>query len=49
VINIKTDIIAHSATVTFDDEKTGVEEMKETLKKGNYPVKGEPKFLKKKE
>ena len=45
VMNVKTDIIAHSATVSFNDEKTGVEEMKKALRKGNFPVKGEPEFL----
>jgi len=32
--------------VTFNDEKTNVEEMKKALERGNFSVEGEPQFLK---
>jgi len=31
--------------VTFDDEKTNVEQMKKALEKGNFSVEGKPEFL----
>lgn len=39
------DYTTHTATVTFDDEKTNVEEMRKALERENYPVEGEPQFL----
>jgi copper chaperone CopZ len=35
----------HRATVTFDSDVTGVEELKGALAEGGFPVKGEPEFL----
>jgi len=43
---VKTDIYKHTATVTFDDTKTSVKEMASELAKGEFPVVGEPTFLK---
>lgn len=43
--NAVADHETHTATVTFDDEKTSVEQMKEALDTDNYSVKGEPKYL----
>jgi hypothetical protein len=34
------------ATVTFDDTKTTIEKIMETLMKGGYPLQGRPEFLK---
>ena len=42
---VKTNHRAHTATVTFDDEKTGVDEMLKALEEGGYPVQGKPEFL----
>jgi|GEM_PF-480737 len=33
-------------TLTFDSEKTTIEAIKDALKKANYPVSGEPEFIK---
>jgi copper chaperone CopZ len=34
------------ATVTFDDTKTTLEKITETLTKAGYPLQGRPEFLK---
>ncbi len=36
-----TDPENHTATVTFDNEKTNVEKMKKALADGGFPVEGE--------
>ena len=46
VLGVETDYKAHTATVTFNDEKTNIEEMKKALERGNFSVEGEPQFLK---
>jgi len=38
VIKVNTDYEKHTATVTYDEEKTKVETMKKDLEKANYPV-----------
>jgi copper chaperone CopZ len=38
VIEVNTDYEKHTATVTYDEEKTKVETMKEDLEKTNDPV-----------
>jgi len=45
VSDVKTDYQKHTATVTFDDEKTSVDQMMEALKEDGYPVEGKPKFM----
>jgi copper chaperone CopZ len=45
VSDVKTDYQSNTATVTFDDEKTSVDEMIDALEEGGYPIKGKPKFL----
>jgi hypothetical protein len=45
VSDVETDDRAHTAKVTFDDEKTSVAEMSENLADGNFPVEGEPTYL----
>jgi copper chaperone CopZ len=42
---VETNFKKHTATVTFDAEKTNVEALTEALAEGNFPVKGEPEFL----
>ena len=42
---MKTDYQNNKATVTFDDEKTTVDEMIEALEEENFTIKGKPKFL----
>jgi len=42
---VKTDYQKNKVTVTFDDEKTGVDEMLEALEEDGYPAEGKPKFL----
>ena len=37
------------ATVTFDDTRTSIEKIVETLTKAGYPLHGRPEFLKQKE
>ncbi len=34
------------ATVTFDDEKTTVEQIIQALDRAGFPIEGQPKFLK---
>lgn len=46
VADVETDVTAHTATVTYDDEKTDVAKMQEALREGGYPAEGEPKLLK---
>ncbi len=36
------------ATVTFDDTKTTIEKIMDTLARGGYPLQGRPEFLKEK-
>jgi copper chaperone CopZ len=36
---------SHIATVTFDDEKTTVEQIVDALEKAGFPISGPPKFL----
>jgi len=45
VTGVKTDYRDHTATVTFDDEKITLEEMRDALRRENYPVEGDPEFL----
>jgi copper chaperone CopZ len=35
----------HTATVTFDDEKTSVEKIVDALEKAGFPLGGPPKML----
>ena len=42
--DVKTDYQNNKVTVTFDDEKTSVDQMMEALKEDGYPVKGKPKL-----
>jgi len=46
VSKVDTDSENHTATVTFDSEKTTVEAIKKALAGGGFPVEGEPKLLK---
>jgi len=46
VIEVDTDIPKSQVTVTFDDTKTNYDEIEETLTKGYFPPKGEPRYLK---
>jgi copper chaperone CopZ len=43
---VETDYSAHTARITFDDEKTDVEAMKKALGEQQFSVEGEPRFLK---
>ena len=36
----------HEVTLSYEDTKTSIEFIMEKLKKGGYPVKGKPEFLK---
>jgi len=45
VSNVGTDALNHTATVTFDNEKTNVETMKKALADGEFAVEGETYFL----
>lgn len=42
---METDYQNNKVTVTFDDEKTNVDEMIEALEEEDFPVKGKPKFI----
>ena len=46
VSQVDTDAVNHTATVTFDSEKTTVEAIKKALAGGGFPVEGEPQFRK---
>ena len=46
VAQFDTDTKNHTATVTFDAEKTTVEAIQKALADGGFPVKGEPQFRK---
>lgn len=37
---------SHIAKVTFDDEKTTIEKIVDSLEKAGFPLGGPPKFLK---
>jgi copper chaperone CopZ len=36
---------SHIATVTYDDEKTTIEQIVSALEKAGFPIDGPPKFL----
>jgi copper chaperone CopZ len=36
---------SHIATVTFDDEKTTLQQIIDALEKAGFPIDGPPKFL----
>ena len=42
---METDYQTNKATVTFDDEKTNVDEIIEALEEEDFPVKGKPKLI----
>ena len=46
VSKVDTDTEKHTATVTFDSEKTTMEAINKALADGGFPVEGEPTFLK---
>ena len=46
VSKVDTDSEKHTATMTFDSEKTTVEAIKKALTDGGFPVEGEPTYLK---
>ena len=46
VLEIDTDPVNHTATVTFNEKRTNVEAIIKALTDGGYPVEGEPQFLK---
>jgi len=43
---VETDFQNHTATVTFDEEKTSVDALVKALAEGKYPIQGEPEFVK---
>ena len=45
VSNIDTDPKNHTATATFDNEKTNLETMKKSLADGGFTIEGKPLFL----
>jgi copper chaperone CopZ len=45
-LKVDTDPVNHTATVTFNDEKTNIETIKKALADGGFPVKGKPQLLK---
>jgi copper chaperone CopZ len=46
VLEIDTDPVNHTATVTFNEKRTNIETIKKALADGGYPVEGEPQVLK---
>ncbi len=42
---MKADPKDHTATVTFETDKTNIDEMKKALAKDDYAIEGEPQFL----
>jgi len=43
---VASDYRAQTVTVTFDDEKATIDDIKKALEKANFSVEGEPKYLK---
>jgi copper chaperone CopZ len=39
------DVFEHTATVTFDDERTSISEIMDILEEEGYPAEGEPRFI----
>jgi copper chaperone CopZ len=46
VIHVRTDLVAHTATILFDDKNTTLGMIRKTLKKAKLPAQGQVKFLK---
>jgi len=47
VLNVEVDIDKQTITLSFDDDKSTIEQIKTALKKAGYHVAGEPVFIKK--
>ncbi|MCF8104123.1 MAG: cation transporter [Desulfohalobiaceae bacterium] len=45
VKEVKVNSSNETATVTYDEQKTGLNEIRTALKKGGYPVQGEQDFV----
>jgi len=46
VLEYAVDPANHTATVTFDNKKTTVDKIEKALSDGEFPVEGDPRFLK---
>jgi copper chaperone CopZ len=46
VLEYAVDPASHTATVTFDNKKTTVEKIEKALSDREFPVEGDPRFLK---
>jgi copper chaperone CopZ len=40
------DMIQATLIMVFDDAKTGVEQIRDAMKKAGFPIEGEPEYLK---
>ena len=46
VIKVRTDLVAHTATLLFDDKAATLGKIRKTLKQAGFPARGQVKFLK---